>query len=62
MGDPVMKGKPIVVYDRIDKSGKNFWKPLINLLKEKGYADYFTVVNELGIVIPTVSRLMDLKL
>ena len=62
MGDSLMKGKPIVVYDRIDRSGKNFWGPLINLLKEKGYSDYFTVVKELNMIIPTVSRLMDLKL
>ena len=61
MGDSLMKGKPIVVYDRIDRSGKNFWGPLINLLKEKGYSDYFTVVKELNIIIPTVSQLMDMK-
>ena len=61
MGDSLMKGKPIVVYDRIDRSGKNFWGPLINLLKEKGYSDYFTVVKELNMIIPTVIRLMDMK-
>lgn len=62
MGDSIMKGKPIVVYDRTDRSGKNFWEPLINLLKEKGYSGYFTVVKELNMIIPTVSRLMGLKL
>ena len=50
-GDSLMKGKPIVVYDRTDRSGKNFWEPLINLLKEKGYSDYFTVVKELNMII-----------
>ena len=29
----LMKNKPIVVFDRIDKSGNRFWTPLIKLMK-----------------------------
>ena len=59
--DPIMKGKPIIVFDRIDKSGRKFWAPLIELMEKNNYSSYFTVVNELDQVIPTVHRLIDNK-
>jgi hypothetical protein len=54
-----MKNKPIVVFDRIDKSGNRFWTPLIKLMEENNYSSFFTVVDELDQIIPTVHRLIN---
>mgnify|MGYP005666303549 FL=1 len=54
--DPIMKDKPIIVFNRIDKSGRKFWAPLIELMEKIQYSSYFTVVDELDQVIPTVHR------
>ena len=56
-----MKDKPVIVFDRIDKSGRKFWAPLIELMEKIQYSSYFTVVDELDQVIPTVHRLIDNK-
>jgi uncharacterized protein (TIGR00730 family) len=54
----VMEGKPVIVFDREDESGVRFWTPLIELLgKWCGEGD-FTVVRELGEIVPEVKRLM----
>ena len=49
----------ISVFDRIDKSGNRFWTPLIKLMEENNYSSFFTVVDELDQIIPTVHRLIN---
>ena len=59
--DPIMKDKPIIVFNRIDKSGRKFWTSLIELMEKNQYSSYFSVIDELDQVIPTVHRLIDNK-
>ncbi len=52
-GDPLMKGKPVVIFDRLDaRTGQRFWRPFIDLLRKNCAPDEFVVVNDLKDVIP----------
>jgi len=53
-----MADKPVIIFDRMDSSGKRFWGPLIDLLGEWCNDGEFVVVNELDEIIPMVRRLM----
>lgn len=54
-GNPLMKDKPVVLFDRLDEStGKRFWTPFVELLEAAGCRDEFEVVANLEDVIPTV--------
>jgi hypothetical protein len=53
-----MEGKPVVVFDRMDKNGVRFWTPLIDLLGEWCGEGDFSVVLELDEIVPTVKRLL----
>lgn len=53
-----MAGKPVVIYDRMDKAGVRFWTPLIDLLDEWCGEGDFTVVGELDEIVPTVRKLI----
>jgi uncharacterized protein (TIGR00730 family) len=57
-GGKGMSQKPVVVFDRLDRSGVRFWTPLIDLLREWCREGEFTVVNELDEIIPAVKRLL----
>ncbi|MFM7182916.1 MAG: LOG family protein [Verrucomicrobiales bacterium] len=46
-GNPVMEGKPVVLFNRLDAGGKRFWDPLIELLRQLAPAARFRVVDEL---------------
>jgi len=56
-GDPLMKGKPIIVYDRMDQAGQRFWTPLNELLSLIGVdsGDY-QVVGKLEDILPAIKR------
>lgn len=53
---PVMRGKPIVIFNRIDTEGRKFWDPLIALLDDLCQCGDFIVANELGEIVPAVER------
>lgn len=53
-----LEDKPVVVFDRMDASGKRFWTPLIELLAEWCDDGEFVVVDELDEIVPTVRRLL----
>lgn len=53
-----MAGKPVIIFDRVDKAGVRFWTPLIDLLVEWCGEGDFTVVSELDDIVPTVKRLL----
>lgn len=57
-GNKGMAGKPVIVFDRLDKGGVRFWTPLIDLLGEWCGEGDFTVVRELDDIVPTVKRLL----
>lgn len=60
-GDPLMKGKPVVIFDRKDeKTGKRFWAPFIDMLSKTCCAKEFIVVDELDDVVPAVKKAMPL--
>jgi uncharacterized protein (TIGR00730 family) len=57
-GSDFMKGKPVIVFNRLDKTHNvRFWDKLITLLAPWGQDDLFVVVDELEELIPTVQRL-----
>jgi len=57
-GDPVMAGKPVVLFNRRNPAGIGFWDPLIDLLDGLCRPGEFLVVNELEEIVPTlVSRM-----
>lgn len=53
-GHASMKGKPVVVFDRKDAQGRNFWKPLIEMLRPWCDQNEFIVVEKLEDLIPTI--------
>lgn len=53
-----MIDKPVVVFNRLDTSGKRFWTPLIGLLGEWCSDGEFVVVDELDEIIPTIKTLL----
>jgi predicted Rossmann-fold nucleotide-binding protein len=53
-GNPLMEGKPVVIFNRMDASGKRFFTPLIDLLEEHAVPGMFTVVDELDEILPTL--------
>lgn len=53
-----MVDKPVIVFDRMDASGKRFWTPLIELLHEWCHDGEFVVVEELDEIIPTITKLL----
>lgn len=57
-GHANMKDKPVVIYNRKDAAGKNFWTPLISMLSTWCYDGEFEVVETLDELIPTVQRLI----
>jgi predicted Rossmann-fold nucleotide-binding protein len=54
--NPVMEGKPIVLFNRLDGGGKRFWDPLINLLRQLAPEARFRVVDELGEILPALEE------
>ncbi len=57
-GHPSMAGKPVVIFNRKDATGKPFWTPLIEMLENWCYDGEFIVVEELADLIPTVRKLL----
>jgi len=57
-GNPNMKGKPVLVFNRKDANGKSFWAPLISMLSTWCYDGEFVVVDTLEELIPTVQKLL----
>jgi uncharacterized protein (TIGR00730 family) len=57
-GHPSMTGKPVVIFNRKDVEGRNFWTPLIEMLGTWCYDGEFVVVEELNDLIPAVQKLM----
>ncbi|WP_411828001.1 LOG family protein [Luteolibacter sp. AS25] len=53
-----MRDKPVIVYDRMDSSGKRFWTPLIELLGEWCYDGEFVVVQELEEIVPKIKSMI----
>lgn len=53
-GNPLMAGKPVIVYNRRDASGQRFWDPLVAMLEAHGTGRMFSVVNELDQIIPAI--------
>lgn len=55
-GNPLMDGKPVVIFNRRNAAGVGFWDPLIDLLDGLCRPGEFVVVNELGEIVPTITR------
>lgn len=52
--NPLMDGKPVVVYNRLDRSGLSFWDPLIDLLSNLCQPGDFVVARELEDLLPAI--------
>ena len=59
-GDPLMRGKPIVLYNRIDEDGVAFWDPFVALLKEQGYDHLVSAVTDMNEIVPTIEKGLEL--
>ncbi|NQW99187.1 LOG family protein [bacterium] len=57
-GHPSMTGKPVIIFNRKDATGRSFWTPLIEMLGNWCYDGEFCVVDELDDLIPTVQKLV----
>ena len=49
-----MKGKPVIIFNRLDISGLRFWEPLVALLGKYCNPDHYTIVNELDEIVPAI--------
>jgi len=56
--NPLMAGKPVVVFNRVNERGENFWDPIINLLSEMCVAGDFVVARELEDILPAIQPAM----
>ncbi len=54
-GDDLMKGKPVIIFNRLDEEGRGFWDPLITLLGNYCQADEFRIAQS----IPEIQRLIE---
>jgi len=57
-GNPSMKDKPVVIYNRPNADGIRFWDPLIEMLSAWCYDGEFTVVEKLQEIIPAAKSRM----
>jgi uncharacterized protein (TIGR00730 family) len=53
-GNPLMEGKPVVIFNRLDASGKRFFTPLLELLEDHALPGMYTVVDELDEILPAL--------
>lgn len=53
---PHIEGKPVIVFNRRDEQGREFWGPLIELFSVMKTSRPFTVVEELDLIIPAVKE------
>ena len=51
---PLMAGKPVFIFNRVDADGKAFWGPLIDLVSMMGSHVPFTTVDDLNALIPAI--------
>lgn len=57
LGNDLMHGKPVIIFNRLNPDGKTrFWDKLINLLEPWKNDNLFVVVDELSEIIPTIER------
>jgi uncharacterized protein (TIGR00730 family) len=56
--NPHVIGKPVVVFNRLDRSGKRFWTPLIEMLHASCGTQAFIVVDELDQIVPAIREAM----
>jgi len=56
--NPLMEGKPVVIFNREDADGQHFWDPLVEMLTPWCTPGEFEIVTDLADVIPAVRRLM----
>lgn len=56
--NPLMTGKPVIVFNREDTNGVRFWDPLVRMLEPWCSANDFVVVDALDDIIPTTKKLM----
>jgi uncharacterized protein (TIGR00730 family) len=52
--NPLMAGKPVVVFNRRNAAGTRFWDPLINLLGDFCLPGDFSVASELADILPAI--------
>ncbi len=52
--NPLMDGKPVVIFNRETQSGVKFWDPLIDLLSGLCQPGDFVVARELGDLLPAI--------
>lgn len=57
MGSELLKGKPVIIYNRpVNGSGKGFWDGLIRLLEPWVNDDLFEVIDDLDEVVAYLKR------
>lgn len=52
--NPLVAGKPVVVFNRLSPSGLGFWDPLIDLLSDMCRPGDFVVARELADILPAI--------
>ena len=56
-GNPLMDGKPVVVFNRLDRNGSRFWEPLIALFGRFCQPNDFAVANDLQDIVPLIRKM-----
>lgn len=52
--NPLMDGKPVVIFNRQGRGGLNFWDPLIDLLSDMCFPGDFVVAREFDDLLPAI--------
>lgn len=53
-GNPLMQGKPVVIFNRSNHAGLHFWDPLIDLLSDLCEPGDFVVAREMDDILPAI--------
>jgi predicted Rossmann-fold nucleotide-binding protein len=57
--DPLMEGKPIVIYNRRLPDGTGFWDSLVDLLHAHGTGDHCIVTHRVEEIVPALIPLLE---
>jgi uncharacterized protein (TIGR00730 family) len=53
--NPLMDGKPVVIFNRENRSGQRFWDPVIDLLSDMAQPGDFVVANTMEDLLPAIT-------
>lgn len=58
-GSDLMRGKPVVIFNRKNEDGVPFWEPLITIMEKFCDPAHYIVVDQLDEIVPTIAKALE---